>query len=206
MKEITIDQQWKRVQWIWYIYLGYTLLTTYIVLLHSSVSIGLLQVLLSLSFLIFLGGVIAAFAFKPGSDPAVLSHYSRQIYVFCVFSVLHIVSISIFVMILYAFQTGGYYLKDYLFWCVCVSIVIKFFLFAVSLFGVLRASNHIPISSTRMLTLYTLIIPVGIFSIILIAQPVGVSGTVLLGGCYYFWKKEKKRKEMKRKQNKSIIY
>jgi len=150
MKEVTVDQQWKRVQLIWVVFSGYVFISALLFALSSHIHGSVYQIISVVLYFSIVGCAIASCAFRHGSDVAVLSHYSRQVFIFLLYSVLYWVwKFAYFSMIssLSAYKLSK--IADQIYVMNGFGYAIKMLLFAVSLYGLLRARDHIRLGSTR---------------------------------------------------------
>jgi hypothetical protein len=99
-----------------------------------------------LVYFIFLTAGIASFAFRHGTDEAILSHHRRQGFTFIVYSVLLIAWQIVFMNTVMDIGSGK--VEEILVLNMALG-ALKVFLFSVSLFGYLRARDHVQLRSFR---------------------------------------------------------
>lgn len=158
------------MQWIWLIFSAYVFITALIFALSSHINQSVYQVISVVLYFSIVGCAIASCAFRHGSNVAVLSHYSRQVYIFILYSVLYwIWNFAFFAMIsspavhkLSAVVLNQIYLMS------AVGYGIKMLLFTVSIYGLLRARDHISLGRTRPIIKLTLIILAIVYAIAMV--------------------------------------
>ncbi len=153
MTEKSLDTRWKRVEWIWLIFAGSVFVSALVVALSHMVdaeSQQLFQLYRILIYFLLLAAGIAAFAFRHGTDSAVLSHHGRQGFIFVVYSVLLIVWQIIFIHV--GMDVGKSKVEDILTLNIALGLL-KLLLFSVSLFSYLRARDRVQLRSWRRVLL-----------------------------------------------------